>query len=624
MKSPSHMRNLAFLSLLVTLKLFSLACAQTPVGTTSAEPRHDGGPQTSAEPMKGESRLIKRGDLELLTFETEEDVQKLEKEFAENQRVSPRPGKYTKNYHRSPTDGSVQPYGIWVPHDYTPDGNFPLIVQLHGIGPKSLAGRRLQWGGMDVKDWIDPSAPVLVASVYGRGNTFYQGQGEEDVLEVVADVQRRYSIDPDRVFIMGHSMGGAGSWFVGLRYPDRFGSITPIDAAMGFGNAADVPENLPDWMLPQNALFLPDNYFPNARNILVFMKNAGAGIQKASTRFSDGVVAAGGFATMESFPGMPHHWAPQLSYSIFTGAAVIRPINRRPPEVKFFTNTLRYDRAYWVTLDRLVRHNAAARLTATFDDGKPRVQPGGGRGRPQRPPEPERAPTLTVTTENIDALTLRLAEAGVPPDVPVALTVDGAGVSTGPLPAVAHLVKNEGKWRFVSAPAYSGKRHGVQGPIADAFNARFLAVYGEGDLPLARAELDAIRNPPSQLMVHAEFPLKAAAKVTVEDIADANLILFGTAKTNPFIARLTPKLPAPLMTAAGEGSAVVFVYPNPENPARYVVVWTGPVLSAKLDVPLKAGWMMPLHLLPDYVVVTAGKIVHAGHFNRDWSLDDRR
>lgn len=586
--------------------------AQAPVN------RPGGGPQTSAEPMKGESRVIARGDIELLTYETEAEVQKLDELFAASQTATPKPGEYSKHYLRSHTDGSVQPYGLWVPRDYTPAGKFALIVQLHGIGPKSLAGRRLQWGGMGVKDWVDPFAPVLVASVYGRGNTFYQGQGEEDVLEVVADVQRRYSVDPDRVFIMGHSMGGAGSWFVGLRHPDRFGSVTPIDAAMGFGNATDVPENLPDWMQPQAALFHPDNYFPNARNVLVFMKNAGAGIQKASTRFSDGVVAAGGFATMESFPGMPHHWAPQMSYSIFTGAAVIKPINRRPPEVKFFTNTLRYDRAYWVTLDRLTRHNAAARITAAFDDGKPRPQPGGGRGRPQSPPEPDRPPTLSVTTENIDALTLRLAEAGVPADVPVALTVNGAVVSAGPLPAVAHLVQNEGKWQLASAPAHSGKRHGVQGPVGDAFNARFLAVYGEGDLPLARAELDAIRNPPSQLMIHGEFPLKAAARVTAEDIAGANLILFGTAKTNPLIARLAPKLPASLMTAAGEGDAVVFIYPNPENPARYVVVWTGPVLSTRLDVPLKAGWMMPISLLPDYLVVKDGKVADAGHFDRDW------
>ncbi|MBI2496973.1 MAG: alpha/beta fold hydrolase, partial [Opitutae bacterium] len=298
MKNLPLLRRLAVLSLLLAANSLPLICAQAPAGAPPAEPRPARGPQTSAEPLKGESRLITRGDLELLTYETEADVQKLEELFAASQTVAPKPGEYAKHYLRSTTDGSVQPYGLWVPRDYAPDGKFALIVQLHGIGPKSLAGRRQMWGGMGVKEWVDPHAPVLVASAYGRGNTFYQGMGEEDVLEVVADVQRRYSIDPDRIYIMGHSMGGAGAWFVGLRYPDRFGSITPIDAAMGFGNSADEMREQPDWMQPQITLFRPDNYFPNARNVPVFMKNAGAGIQKASTRFSDGVVAAGGFATM--------------------------------------------------------------------------------------------------------------------------------------------------------------------------------------------------------------------------------------------------------------------------------------------------------------------------------------
>lgn len=611
------------LMLLLTAVVQPAAYAQAPSASGPASPRRGGGPQTSAEPMKGESRLISRGEVELLTYESEDEILELEKAFVANQAAVAKHGDYTKNYFRSSTDGSIQPYGIWVPKDYTKDTKFALIVQLHGIGPKALAGRRLRWTGMGTKEWVDTHAPVFVASVYGRGNTFYQGQGEEDVLEVIADVQRRYSIDPDRIYIMGHSMGGAGSWFVGLRHPDRFGSITPIDAAMGFGNAADVPPNLPDWMKPQAAMFNPDNYFPNARNVLVFMKNAGAGIQKTSTRFSDGVVAAGGFATMESFPGMPHHWAPQLSYSIFSDAATIKPINRKPTEVKFFTNTLRYDRAYWVTLDRLVQHNAGARITATYDDGKPRPQ----QGRRDRAPEPNelaRPPSLKVTTENIDALTLRLSDAGVPTDVPVAFTIDEAVVSSGALPPVIHLVQTGGRWQMAAAPVHAGKRHGMHGPLGDAFNARFLAVYGENDLGLARAELDAIRNPPSQLMVHGEYPLKAANKVTAEDIANSHLILFGNAKTNPHIARLSSKLPGALMAAAEKGSAVVFIHPNPENPARYVVIWTGPVLSAKLDVPLKAGWMMPLHLLPDYVVATDGKIVQAGHFDRDWQMENRR
>ncbi len=599
--------NQRLLPLCFLAATFGFAQGPAPAGVPARPP---GRPQ---EQLTAESRLIARGDVELLTFETEADVQKLDEVLAASRNAPLKPGEFTMSYFRSHTDGSVQPYGFWLPKDYSADKKFALLIQLHGIGPKSLTGRRLAWRGMGVKEWIDPNLPVVVAQPMGRGNTFYQGIGEEDVLEIVADVQNRVSIDRDRIFIMGHSMGGAGSWMVGLRHPDLFGSITPIDAAMGFGDAVDNLESLPAWMQPQVALFRPDKYFPNARNVQVFMKNAGAGIQKTSTRFSDGVVAEGGFATMESFPGMPHHFAPQLSYAIFMGEAVARPINRRPSEVRFYTNTLRYDQAYWITLDRLERHNADARIRATYDDGQPK--PSEGR---QRQPEQPRPPAVTVATSNLDAVTLRLAEAGVPGDKPVALKVDGAEVSAGPLPAVAHLVKDGDHWSLAPEAAHSGKRHGTQGPISDAFNFRFLGVYGEKDLPLARAEFDAVRNPPSRLMIQGEFPLKAADKVTAADIADFNLILFGTAKSNPIIARLAPKLPTALMKAAGEGEAVVFVYPNPENPARYVVVWTGAVLSAKLDVKLEAGWMMPLNLLPDYLTVKDGKVTSAGHFDRDW------
>ena len=127
------------------------------------------------------------------------------------------------------------------------------------------------------------------------------------------------------------------------------------------------------------------------------------------------------------------------------------------------------------------------------------------------------------------------------------------------------------------------------------FNSRFLAVYGETDRELAIAELDAIRNPPGPLDIHGDFPLKPAAKVTSGDIESANLILFGTPETNAVLKRIAPGLPSELL----RGDAI-FVYPNPENPARYVVVWTAKLLSAP-DHGVNAGWIMPLYLLPDFV-----------------------
>jgi hypothetical protein len=160
------------------------------------------------------------------------------------------------------------------------------------------------------------------------------------------------------------------------------------------------------------------------------------------------------------------------------------------------------------------------------------------------------------------------------------------------------------------------KRHGLQGPVDDAFNSRFLAVYGEGDRELAIAELDALRNPPGPLTIHGDFPMKAAARVTRQDVENSNLILFGTPESNPVLKRISASLPAALMRSS-DGARSVFVYPNPENPSRYVVVWQAKVLSSA-DETLRYGWIMPLCLLPDYVWVKDGKIVSGGHFDSDW------
>jgi pimeloyl-ACP methyl ester carboxylesterase len=443
--------------------------------------------------------------------------------------------------------------------------------------------------------WVEPDLHVIYVNCFGRPSTFYRGMGEEDVLEVIDEVSRRFRVNADRVFIMGHSMGGSGSYTVGLHYPDRFGGIMPIDAAMGsrLGGRAQA-QPVPEWMAPQVAIHTPSNLYPNARNVDVFFKNAGAGIQGRSTEFTDGIVEQGGFSTAESFPGMPHNFGDSYPYAHFVTELIQHPVRRQPAEVKFYTNTLRYNRAYWVTIDRLTRHNADARIVATCDDK-------GG---------------IQVTTTNIDALTLRLGDSPAATSGP--LVVDGITVLPSHDRGVVSLSRVDGSWKASpwNGPALT-KKHGLQGPIDDAFNSRFLAVYGEGDRDLAIAELDAVRNPSSVLDIHGDFPMKPAAKVTTQDIDSANLILFGTPESNAVLRRIAGSLPPALLQTGDDGSRAIFIYPNPENPARYVVVWPTKLLSVASDV-LRSAWIMPICLLPDYLRVKDGTIVSGGHFDSDW------
>jgi hypothetical protein len=90
----------------------------------------------------------------------------------------------------------------------------------------------------------------VYACVNGRGEGvgYTGGDGMVDALEVMADVQRRYRIDPDRRYLHGISLGAIGTWYMATLYPDRFAAVLPSIFSPGFscdtptlGNLYNVP-----------------------------------------------------------------------------------------------------------------------------------------------------------------------------------------------------------------------------------------------------------------------------------------------------------------------------------------------------------------------------------------------
>ena len=75
---------------------------------------------------------------------------------------------------------------------------------------------------------------MLLVSPLGRGTTEYRGIGENDVLCVLDDVRKRYQVDPDRIYLTGHSMGGTGAAYLALHHPDLFAAAAPLASAYSF------------------------------------------------------------------------------------------------------------------------------------------------------------------------------------------------------------------------------------------------------------------------------------------------------------------------------------------------------------------------------------------------------
>lgn len=132
------------------------------------------------------------------------------------------PGDQTITF-ESTWDGSEQLYRIYLPKVVSSATPVPLLVVLHG----KTVDHNAWFDYTPIKEFADKYGYVVVAP-YGRGDYFYQGPAERDVLDIMDIVLERDNIDPDRVYLMGHSMGGWGTWWIGLRHPERFAAICPM------------------------------------------------------------------------------------------------------------------------------------------------------------------------------------------------------------------------------------------------------------------------------------------------------------------------------------------------------------------------------------------------------------
>lgn len=151
----------------------------------------------------------------------------------------------------SPIDNSAQPFHRYLPSAWKTDAAgkppaLPLIVYLHGY-----------WSTLDLVNWaifpdgltnLSEQAGACVAMPFGRSNTDFQGIGEQDVLAVMDEMRTRCGTDPERVVLLGYSMGGMGAWTVGARFAERFNGLLIVCGRGDYDTWQRLePGTLPAW-----------------------------------------------------------------------------------------------------------------------------------------------------------------------------------------------------------------------------------------------------------------------------------------------------------------------------------------------------------------------------------------
>ena len=122
--------------------------------------------------------------------------------------------------------GRVQPYAVYVPTTYDARHPSSLTWILH-----SLSVMHNQYGALDPQmlQQACEDRNSICATTLGFGpDGWYFDEAEVDFWQVWRELAKAYSLDPDRTVLSGYSMGGFGTYKLGLEYPDLFAKAMPL------------------------------------------------------------------------------------------------------------------------------------------------------------------------------------------------------------------------------------------------------------------------------------------------------------------------------------------------------------------------------------------------------------
>ncbi len=116
-------------------------------------------------------------------------------------------------------------YAILLPPEYHPLRSYPALVALHdGRGARSALD---WWGPEAARNGFIVIAPEYMAPAESPDYR-YSTDEHAAVLLSLRDARKRFSIDPDRIFLGGSMLGGNAAWDIGLAHPDVFAGVATL------------------------------------------------------------------------------------------------------------------------------------------------------------------------------------------------------------------------------------------------------------------------------------------------------------------------------------------------------------------------------------------------------------
>jgi hypothetical protein len=515
--------------------------------------------------------------------------------------------------YRSRVDGSVQPYSLYVPAGYDPAKRYGLVVALHGASGNDFDMAR------SIADARPPD--MLVLAPYGRGDLGWTATGETDAMDVLDLTLAGYSVDPDRVYLTGRSMGGFGTWRLGQLYSRRFAAIAPFAGWTG----TDCLENLVN--TPVLVVHGEDDTtvpIAEDRAAVEILKDSGCDVR------------------FDSLPGVGHDALTAWIKEAGPGRLLdwFREHRRTawPDLVKARTSQARYGRNAWVSVVGISRPLSVAAVDALIVDER----------------------HITIETENVSAFSLDLRHPKLAKSGRLLLLLDGRNLTAdaGSAEALFELGQ-DGRFRSVaSAAAPSAAKMAAAANTAAAaaappnggagyaglFDGPVAFVYGTMNRSRAAINEEAAlaltgRDEAGVLSVGASLGNLLVLPDSVVDeriMKSYSLVLVGGPGENSVLARMAARLPVALGRGKVEvggktfrNAGIIMTCPNPDAPGRLVCVFDLP-FKKEQAVGYGGGLSVAMRAFgaeygtcgfgtPDVLILDSSlKLVWMGSFDRSW------
>ena len=531
---------------------------------------------------------------------------------------------YVVRGYRSKIDDSAQPYGLFVPKEFEFGGKTKhrLDFWWHGRG-ENLTEVNFMANSQNASGII-PVPGQFILFPYGRYCNANKFAGEVDSFECLGHVKKGYRIDESRLVARGFSMGGAACWQYAVHFPTFFCANAP---GAGFSETPEFlrvfqKESTDDAPWYEKKLWHMYNATDYAQNIFNLPTVAYSGEIDNQKQAADVMAREMKKVGLE----LTHIIGPKTGHSYEKAAKI--EVNKQideivakgrdtaPRAMKFVTYTLKYNKCDWFTIVGLEKHWEQARVEAE-------LKPNGD---------------MEVKTKNVKAVYLHFK---FNPAASISkITIDGQDVAKGGENYnewAAMVYKDGDRWRQGRYPGIGSgtlKRHGLQGPIDDAFMDSFVMVKPGGKASAWTTNEMKHATTHWRQQFRGDAPIKKDTEITDDDIKNSNLILWGDPSNNAVVAKIADKLPIKWTdkgivlgdkTYDNATHVPVLIYPNPLNPKKYVVLNSG-FTFREYDYLNNA---RQVSKLPDYAVIDIttppnsrypGKIVRAGFFGEKWEL----